>query len=142
MNTPLSTQTPSNTSGLSSSVQDTSVASGTAKVGEHLGEARDHLRQAGRGAIDTLAGAADQAREQYKGHRDDIGGEIREAGVSLQAAAGEVGNVARQQWNDAANYSRHVGERGTEWVRENPMKALGLAVLGGIVLSKLLSRGR
>lgn len=114
----------------------------TTKVGEHLGEARDHLRQAGRGAIETLSGAADQAREQYRGHRDEIGSEIREAGHSLQAAAGEARVAARQQWNDAVDYSKQLGESGTVWVRENPLKALGIAVLGGIVLSKLLSRSR
>ena len=114
----------------------------TTKVGEHLGEARDHLRQAGRGAIDTLSSAADQAREQYRGHRDDIRSEIREAGTSLQAAAGEARVAAREQWDHAVEYSKQLGESGTVWVRENPMKALGLAVLGGIVLSKLLSRGR
>lgn len=112
------------------------------KVGEHLGEAREHVRQAGRGAVDTLSTAAEQAREQYRGHRDEIRGEIREAGASLQAAAGEAKHVAREQYDHALEYSREIGERGTEWVRANPMKSLGLAVLGGIVLAKLLSRGR
>jgi len=112
------------------------------RVGEHLGEARDHLRQAGRGAIDTLSSAADQAREQLHDHGDEIRGEIREAGASLQAAAGEAKHVAREQYDHALQYSREIGERGTEWVRANPMKSLGLAVLGGIVLAKLLSRGR
>lgn len=110
------------------------------RVGEHLGEARDHLRQAGRGAIDTLSSAADQAREQYQGHREEIRGELRHAGSSLQAAAGEAGMAAREKVEHAMAYSREVGERSTAWVRDNPMKALGLAVLGGIVLSRLLSR--
>lgn len=110
------------------------------RVGEHLGEAREHLRQAGRGAIDTLASAADQARGQLHDHRDEIRDELREAGVSLQAAAGEAGGAARQKVEHAMAYSRDVGERGTAWIRDNPVKALGLAVLGGIVLSHLLSR--
>jgi ElaB/YqjD/DUF883 family membrane-anchored ribosome-binding protein len=114
----------------------------TTKVGEHLGEARDHLRQAGRGAIETLSGAADQAREQYRGHRDEIRSEIREAGTSLHAAADEARLAARQQWDHAVDYSKELGDRSTQWVRENPLKALGLAVLGGIVVSRLLSRGR
>lgn len=140
MNTPIPTHTPGSKPGLPSTTNGSPGTSGAAKVGEHLGEARDHLRQAGRGAIDTLSGAADQAREQYKGHRDEISGEIREAGVSLQAAVGEAGAVGRQQWNDATEYSRELGERGSHWVRENPVKSLGIAVLAGIVLSKLLSR--
>jgi ElaB/YqjD/DUF883 family membrane-anchored ribosome-binding protein len=133
------TTTATSSTGLST---PTAPTTSTSKVGEHLGEAREHLRQAGRGAIDTLSSAADQAREQYRGHRDDIRSEIREAGTSLQAAAGEARIAAREQWDHAVDYSKQLGDRGTVWVRENPLKALGLAVLGGIVLSKLLSRGR
>jgi len=118
-----------------------STAAGV-RVGEHLGEAREHLRQAGRGAVDTLSSAADEAREQYRGHRDEIRGEIREAGASLQAAAGEARVAAREHYDHALEASREIGERGTEWVRANPMKSLGLAVLGGIVLAKLLARAR
>jgi ElaB/YqjD/DUF883 family membrane-anchored ribosome-binding protein len=118
------------------------VATPSTKVGEHLGEARDHLRQAGRGAIDTLSSAADQAREQYRGHRDDIRSEIAEAGHSLQAAASEARLAAREQYDHALEYGRELGDRSTAWVRANPLKALGIAVVSGIVLTKLLSRGR
>ncbi len=131
-----------NTTATTTGINTPGTTHGSPKVGEHLGEARDHLRHAGRAAIDTLSSAADQAREQYRGSRDDITGEIREAGASLRSAADEARLVARDRYEHALEYSREVGERGTEWVRANPMKALGLAVLGGIVLSKLLSRGR
>lgn len=141
MNIPAANTPSTNAGGTTPSTVPTTTH-GTPKVGEHLGEARDHLRQAGRTTIDTLSSAADQAREQYRGHRDEITGEIREAGASLRSAAGEAKLAVRDQYEHALEYSREVGERGTEWVRANPMKAMGLAVLGGILLSKLLARGR
>lgn len=118
------------------------TTTGTPKVGEHLGEARDHLRQAGRGAIDSLASAADKARDEYQGRSSEIHGEIAQAGASLESAASEARAAARKQWNETKEYSRELGERGSAWVREHPLKAVGLAALGGYVLSSLMSRGR
>ena len=56
-------------------------------------------------------------------------GSASTTGESLRARAGQLGEL-EQQWMDSTR----------SYVRENPLTALGIAVLAGVVLSKIASR--
>lgn len=90
------------------------------KVAQHLGAARDELRD-----------GAHAARE-----------DLRELGHVAHEYADRAGAAVQRGWNDARERGRYAVERTGESVREHPLAALGIAVGVGFVLAKLLSSRR
>lgn len=106
-------------------------------AGASLASAGSHLQQAARAAADSVRAAAELAMSE--GHdavipelaaaRDDT----MQAGVAVQRAASE----RLEAWQKQGAATLRMGE---DWVRAHPVAAIGAAVAGGYLLSRLLRR--
>ena len=105
---------------------------GTNEMSGTVGRAVDHATSGVHEAIDKASGAARPAVDRVAAgaHRavERIAGAASRAADALDAKGGQL--------NDAQS---RLAESCSSYVRANPMTALGLAVAGGFLLSRLLS---
>ena len=99
----------------------------------HLQAAGNHLLQAGRTAAAGVGEAGVAAKVALHDGLASAAPELSAARQELNQAGGAaVANVS-QQW-------AHLRGRSENFVRDRPLAALGLAVAGGYLLSRLLRR--
>lgn len=113
----------------------------TAAARSKLSEAGDHLKTAAQLAGNTARSTAEVARGELRSGSRAVGDELHEAAQSGKQAAGKARDVATEQMNMAIEQGRGLLHRTEALVREKPMAALGVAVLAGIVISRLSRRG-
>jgi ElaB/YqjD/DUF883 family membrane-anchored ribosome-binding protein len=103
---------------------NTSVAETADAVAERTRSTVDRAAQSAHEAIDRLAAKAGPAIDRLRGTATN-------AGETLRAKADQFGEL-EEQWVESAR----------SYVRENPLAAVGIAVVAGIVLGKLTSSSR
>ena len=86
-------------------------------------------------------------REQYlrelESAGNDLQARVRELGVAanpLNQRAGEYRERANQVWSDTTGRARTLSEEGEDYIRENPLQAVGIALAAGFVLGAILRR--
>lgn len=99
----------------------------------HLQAAGSHLLQAGRNAAAGVGDAGSAAKAALHDGLAGAGPELSAARQELNQAGGAAVANVTQQWE-------HLRGRSESFVRERPLAALGLAVAGGYLLSRLLRR--
>ena len=102
----------------------TSTADYAASAAERGHSTVDRAAQAAHDAIDKLASRAGPAFERLRGTATS-------AGETLRAKASRFGEI-EEQWLESSR----------SYVRENPLAAVGIAVLAGLLIGKLTSSSK
>lgn len=105
---------------------DQAIDGGT---GSHLKSAGSHLREAASAASQAVSNGLGEAKPE-------VDAALAEAKRAGQAVIDE----AKREAQMVADQGRHLLERSSDWVRERPATAIGLAVAGGFLLSMALRR--
>ena len=91
---------------------------------------------------------ANQKFQSGKTHAAEAAREFREAATAkahdlretLTERAGEYRERANRVWSDTTVRARSLQEDGEEYIRENPLQAVGFALAAGFVLGLILRR--
>lgn len=91
---------------------------------------------------------ADHKFQSSKTHAAEAARELREAAAAkaqdlrdtLNERAGEYRERANRIWSDTTVRARTLQEDGEDYVRENPLQAVGIALAAGFVLGLILRR--
>lgn len=83
-----------------------------------------------------------------KTHAAEAAREFREAATAkahdlretLTERAGEYRDRANRAWSDTTVRARSLQEDGEDYIRENPLQAVGVALAAGFVLGLILRR--
>jgi ElaB/YqjD/DUF883 family membrane-anchored ribosome-binding protein len=94
------------------------------------------------------AKAAAQKFESGKTHATAAATEFKDAATAkfqdlrdtINERAGEYRERANQAWSDTTGRARTLSEDGEDYIRENPLQAVGLALAVGFVLGVILRR--
>ncbi|MGA1124180.1 MAG: DUF883 family protein [Chthoniobacterales bacterium] len=86
--------------------------------------------------------------QSSKSHAAEAAREFREAAAAkasdlrdtLNERAGEYRDRASRAWSDTTVRARGLQEDGEDYIRENPLQAVGLALAAGFVLGLILRR--
>ena len=92
-----------------------------------------------------------QATDKFKSgrtHATEAANEFKEAAAAkfsdlrdnLNQRAGEYRERANQVWSETTGRARTVSEEGEDYIRENPLQAVGSALVAGVVLGAILRR--
>ena len=91
------------------------------------------------------------ASEKFKSgrtHASEAANEFKEAASAklndlrdtFNQRAGEYRERANQVWSDTTGRARTLTEVGEDYIRENPIQAVGIALAAGFVLGAILRR--
>ncbi|MBJ7259092.1 MAG: DUF883 domain-containing protein [Chthoniobacterales bacterium] len=80
--------------------------------------------------------AAEAARE----FREAAAAKAQDLRETLTERAGEYRERANQVWSDTTVRARSLQDDGEDYVRENPLQAVGIALAAGFVLGLILRR--
>jgi len=134
----MNTNTPNATSG--SNDGRSSNDAPAASTREHLKSAAEHLQDAARKAVSAIPSAnhaaAQALKDGYAELAPDLSAARREAAEAGSTLAGEAG----QKWDALLKDGRSALERSEQFVRDRPLASVGIAIAGGFLLSRLLSR--
>lgn len=83
-----------------------------------------------------------------KAHAAEAANEFKEAASAklhdlrdtLNERAGEYRERANQVWSETTGRARTLTEDGEDYIRENPLQAVGIALAAGFVLGLILRR--
>ena len=86
--------------------------------------------------------------QSSKTHAAEAARELREAAAAkasdlretLTERAGEYRERANRVWSDTTVRARTLQEDGEDYIRENPIQAVGMALAAGFVLGLILRR--
>lgn len=80
--------------------------------------------------------AAEAARE----FREAAAAKAHDLRETLTERAGEYRERANRAWSDTTVRARGLQEDGEDYIRENPLQAVGIALAAGFVLGLILRR--
>ena len=106
-------------------------------AGASLASAGAHLQQAARAAADSVRSAALLAFSE--GH-DAVAPELAAAGADTREAGVAMKQATAARLDALRNQGAATVKAGEDWVRAHPLAAVGAAVAGGWLLSRLLRR--
>lgn len=94
------------------------------------------------------AKAAAEKFKSGKSHAAEAAHEFKEAASAkindlretLNQRAGEYREQANRVWSDTTVRARTLTEEGEDYIRENPLQAVGIALAAGFVLGAILRR--
>lgn len=102
-----------------------------------LASAGSHLQQAARAAADSVRSAALLALSE--GH-DAVAPELAAAGADTRQAGMAMKRATAARIDSLRSQGAATVKAGEDWVRAHPLAAVGAAVAGGWLLSRLLRR--
>ncbi len=80
------------------------------------------------------------AAEAAKEFRDAAAAKAQHLRDTLNERAGEYRERANQVWSDTSTHARSLTEDGEEYIRENPLQAVGIALAAGFIIGVILRR--
>jgi ElaB/YqjD/DUF883 family membrane-anchored ribosome-binding protein len=97
---------------------------------------------------DKSSHEANHKFQSSKTHAAEAARELREAAAAkahdlretLTERAGEYRERANQVWSDTSVRARTLQEDGEDYIRENPLQAVGFALAAGFVIGLILRR--
>ena len=92
-----------------------------------------------------------QAADKFKScktHATEAAQEFKEAAAakfsdlrgSLNERAGEYRERANQVWSETTGRARTLTEDGEDYIRENPLQAVGIALAAGFIIGVIMRR--
>jgi ElaB/YqjD/DUF883 family membrane-anchored ribosome-binding protein len=91
-------------------------------------------------ATEKLESSKSHAAAAANEFKDAAGAKFQELRDSLNERAGQYREQANQVWSDTTVRARTLGEDSEEYIRENPLQAVGIAVALGFILGLILRR--
>lgn len=113
----------------------------TAAARGKLSEAGEHLKAAAQLAGNTARSAAEVVGSELRSGGRAVGDELREARRSGRDAASQAREVADEQLQVALERGRGLLHDTEALIRSRPLAAVGVAVVAGILLSRLGRHG-
>src|SRR3954470_3244674 len=89
-------------------------------------------------AVDRAAGLADEAARRAKPAIDRVAGYAHQAVDKAMGAAGPAADWIDEHGQDLRATEERVVEATSEYVRANPWKSVGIAVVAGVILSRIV----
>ncbi len=94
---------------------------------------------------------AKQAADKFKSgksHATEAANEFKEAAAAkfsdlrdtFNQRTGEYRERANQVWSDTTGRARTLTEDGEDYIRENPLQAVGIALAAGFILGVIMRR--
>ncbi len=92
--------------------------------------------------------AANEKFQSGKSHAAEAANELRAAAEAklqdlretLNERAGQYRERANQVWADTTGRARTLSQDGEDYIRENPLQAVGIALAAGFILGVILRR--
>lgn len=120
-----------------SSSSDTSTAGSTT---EHLKSAGEHLNEAARKAVGAIPNANAAATKVLKDGYAEVAPDLAAAKREASEAGSAAVATTEKKWNEMVSQGKSALERSEQFVRDRPLAAVGIAIAGGFLLSKLIRR--
>jgi ElaB/YqjD/DUF883 family membrane-anchored ribosome-binding protein len=99
----------------------------------------DHASSSAHAAVDSMASAADEAAQKAKPAIDRVATMAHQAvDTAASAAAPTADWLAEQKQNLTAQQQKLIADT-SSYVSANPLKALGIALVAGFLLSRITS---
>lgn len=91
---------------------------------------------------------ANEKLKSVKAHAAEAASDLKEAATAkfndlrdtFNERAGEYRERANQVWSDTTGRARTLTEDSEEYIRENPLQAVGIALAAGFILGVILRR--
>lgn len=91
-------------------------------------------------AADKFTSGKAHATEAAQEFRAAAEAKLSDLRHTLNQRAGEYRERATQVWSETAGRARGLTEDGEDYIRENPLQAVGLALAAGFLLGLILRR--
>jgi ElaB/YqjD/DUF883 family membrane-anchored ribosome-binding protein len=121
-------------------MSDTKSSEATKKLesgAEHAKKALDAATEAGKAVGETVKKHASSVLETGKEH---LGAAAKDLGDAATAKVGEIRGQAREVANQYRAKAENLQGDAESYIRENPLKAIGIAVGIGFVIGVILRR--
>ena len=122
-------------------METTSPSNFAASPSEIAGEGDGKLRQASQGAhnvVNSLAGRADEAVRRIPPAIDQAASLAHQAVDRAENAVAPTADWVTQQANSLEAAEKKLVTGTSSYISANPLKSIGLAVLAGIVISRMM----
>ena len=91
-------------------------------------------------AADKFKSGKTHASEAAQEFKDAAAAKLSDLRGTLNERAGEYREKANQVWSDTTGRARALSEDSEEYIRENPLQAVGIALAAGFVLGLVIRR--
>ena len=91
-------------------------------------------------AADKFKSGKTHASEAAQEFKDAAAAKLSDLRGTLNERAGEYREKANQVWSDTTGRARTLSEDSEEYIRENPLQAVGIALAAGFVLGLVIRR--
>lgn len=91
-------------------------------------------------AVDKFKSGKSHAAEAAQEFRAAAEAKLHDLRDALNQRAGEYRERANQVWADTTGRARTLTEDSEEYIRENPLQAVGIALAAGFILGVILRR--
>lgn len=91
-------------------------------------------------AADKFKSGNTHASEAAQEFKDAAAAKLSDLRGTLNERAGEYREKANQVWSDTTGRARTLSEDSEEYIRENPLQAVGIALAAGFVLGLVIRR--
>ena len=91
-------------------------------------------------AADKFKSGKTHASEAAQEFKDAAAAKLSDLRGTLNELAGEYREKANQVWSDTTGRARTLSEDSEEYIRENPLQAVGIALAAGFVLGLVIRR--
>ena len=91
-------------------------------------------------AADKFKSGKTHASEAAQEFKDAAAAKLSDLRGTLNERAGEYREKANQVWSDTTGRARTLSEDSEEYIRENPLQAVSIALAAGFVLGLVIRR--
>ena len=91
-------------------------------------------------AADKFKSGKTHASEAAQEFKDAAAAKLSDLRGTLNERAGEYREKANQVWSDTTGRARTLSEDSEEYIRENQLQAVGIALAAGFVLGLVIRR--
>lgn len=91
-------------------------------------------------AADKFKSGRTHAAEAANEFKEAANAKLHDLRDTLEQRAGEYRERAQQVWADTSGRARTLTEDGEDYIRENPLQAVGIALAAGFILGVIMRR--
>lgn len=91
-------------------------------------------------AVDKFKSGKTHATEAANEFKEAAAAKLNDLRDTFNQRAGEYRDRANQVWSDTSGRARTLTEDGEEYIRENPLQAVGIALAAGFILGVIMRR--
>ena len=91
-------------------------------------------------AADKFKSGKTHATEAAQEFKEAVAAKFSDLRGSLNERAGEYRERANQVWSETTGRARTLTEDGEDYIRENPLQAVGIALAAGFIIGVIMRR--